>query len=242
MFENILETKNLTKRFGGLTAVNDVSLTVRAGEIVGLIGPNGAGKTTLINAMSGLNPPTSGTVIFQSEDVTGFSPEKMCHLGLSRTFQIPRPFPNLTVLETVKVAAIFGGHHRGKDVVDYCAHLLEIVEFPLPINTVCNKLNTVQLKRLDLARALASNPKLLFLDEMASGLTEGELHDIIELIVKIKNMGISILIIEHIMKLIMNVCERLIVICFGEKIAEGPVREVVSDPQVIKVYLGAAPE
>ena len=234
-----METNNLTKKFGGLTAVNAVSMTVNQGDIVGLIGPNGAGKTTLINAISGLNPPTSGTVKMFGKETTGLTPEKMCRLGLSRTFQIPSPFPKMTAIESVMTATIFG-NTAGKvaDPVAHSREMLEFVEFPMEETVVAEQLNTVQLKRLDLARALASNPKLLFMDEMASGLSEGELKDIMRIIDKISKKGISILMIEHIMQLIMAVCNRLLCIQFGTKIAEGPTDEVANDPNVSRAYLG----
>jgi branched-chain amino acid transport system ATP-binding protein len=235
----VLETHELTKQFGGLKAVDHVSLHVNEGDVVGLIGPNGAGKTTLVNAISGLNPPTSGRVVMFGEETTGLAPEKMCHRGLSRTFQIPIPFPKMTVLENVKTAAIFGNPAgKIKDPVAHSRNMLAFVDFPLPAETVSEKLNTVQLKRLDLARALASRPKLLFLDELASGLSEGELQDMMKLIHKISDQGITIFMIEHIMQLIMSVCNRLVCIQFGKKIAEGATDEVARDPAVSKAYLG----
>jgi len=237
----LLETKELTKQFGGLIAVNSVSMHVNEGDIVGLIGPNGAGKTTLVNALSGLNPPTSGQVKMFGKNTTGLPPEKMCQLGLSRTFQIPIPFPKMTVLENVMTAAIFGNKHGSvKDPVKHSRKMLEFVDFPINEDTISEQLNTVQLKRLDLARALASQPRLLFLDELASGLSEGELNDMMSLIRKIHAQGITILMIEHIMHLIMNLCNRLLCIQFGTKIAEGPTKEVASDPRVAKAYLGEA--
>jgi branched-chain amino acid transport system ATP-binding protein len=239
----VLETKELTKQFGGLTAVNAVSMHINEGDILGLIGPNGAGKTTLVNAMAGLNPPTSGRVSVFGNNTTGMPPEKMCRLGLSRTFQLPIPFPKMTVLENVMTATIFG-NKRGS-VSNPEAHslkMLEFVDFPVNEDTISEQLNTVQLKRLDLARALASKPKLLFLDELASGLSEGELNDIMKLILKIRDQGVTILMIEHIMHLIMNLCNRLVCIQFGTKIAEGPTQEVANDPKVTKAYLGASEE
>jgi len=239
----VLETKELTKQFGGLTAVNAVSMHINEGDIVGLIGPNGAGKTTLVNAIAGLNPPTSGQVFMFGENTTGKTPEKMCRRRLSRTFQIPVPFPKMTVLENVMTAAIFGNRPGTiKDPADHSRKMLEFVDFPVAEDTISEQLNTVQLKRLDLARALASGPKLLFLDELASGLSEGELKDMITLIFKIRDQGITILMIEHIMQLIMNLCNRLVCIQFGTKIAEGTTEEVANDPAVTKAYLGDAGE
>lgn len=236
---NLLETQELTKRFGGLVAVNQVSLQAAEGEILGLIGPNGAGKTTLLNAMAGLNPPTAGNVFFLGKNVTGLAPEVMCRLGLARTFQIPRPFPKLSVLDNVMVAAVFGKKRRRvTDPTALCREKLSFVEFPVGEDTVSEMLNTVQLKRLDLARALASEPRLLFLDELASGLTEGELADLMAIISKIRDSGVTIIMVEHIMQVIMQLCDRLAVLQFGNKIAEGPTREVARNPAVREAYLG----
>ena len=236
---NVLEAKDVTKQFGGLVAVNRVSIHVEEGEILGLIGPNGAGKTTLLNTIAGLDPPTSGSINFLGEATAGFTPEMMCHRGLSRTFQIPRPFPKMTVLENVMVASVFG--NRDKKMVDPISHsrkLLDFVEFSMTDEILSETLNTVQLKRIDLARALASNPKLLLLDELASGLTEGELADLMTIIRKTRKMRITIIMVEHIMHVIMNLCDRLAVLQFGNKIAEGPTQEVARDPKVAEAYLG----
>jgi len=236
---NVLEAKDVTKQFGGLVAVNRVSIHVEEGEILGLIGPNGAGKTTLLNTIAGLDPPTSGSINFLGEATAGFTPEMMCHRGLSRTFQIPRPFPKMTVLENVMVASVFGNRDKKRvDPISHSRKLLDFVEFSMTDEILSETLNTVQLKRIDLARALASNPKLLLLDELASGLTEGELADLMTIIRKTRKMGITIIMVEHIMHVIMNLCDRLAVLQFGNKIAEGPTQEVARDPKVAEAYLG----
>ncbi len=164
----------------------------------------------------------------------------MCHLGLSRTFQIPRPFPKMTALENVMTATIFGNHYNPvSDPPEHSRKQLEFVEFPMSEDTLCETLNTVQLKRLDLARALASQPKVILLDELAAGLTFGELKDLMSIIRKIRDQGTTILMVEHIVQVIMNLCDRLVVIQFGNKIAEGRTQEVARDPKVERAYLGA---
>jgi len=238
---SVLETKGLSKYFEGLKAVDNVSMTVEEGEIVGLIGPNGAGKTTFLNAIAGLDPPTAGSVFFLGEETTGLPPEEMCHRGLSRTFQIPRPFPKMTVLENVMVAAIFG-EKRQRSVAEAASvarEKLAFVDFSMPEDMLTEKLNAVQLKRLDLARALASSPKFLLLDELASGLRGAELEELMAIIRRIRDSGVTILMIEHIMQVIMGLSDRLVVLNFGNKIAEGPTMMVAEDPLVNEAYLGS---
>jgi branched-chain amino acid transport system ATP-binding protein len=235
----MLETREVVKNFGGLTAVNHVSVSVKEGEIFGLIGPNGAGKTTFLNCVAGTYPPTSGKARFAGEDTTGAAADVMCRKGMSRTFQIPLPFPKLTVLESVLVGAIFGADSgSGKPPEQRAREALEFVKFPMPLDTPAGRLNTVQLKRLDLARALACGPKLLLLDELASGLTPGELDDMMSLIRQIRDRGITIIVVEHIMRVIQGICDRVMVLEYGSKIAEGTTDDVLKNPRVVKAYLG----
>ena len=235
----LLETKNVTKRFGGLVAVNDVTLNVDKGEILGIIGPNGAGKTTFLNCIAGFYAPEEGHVIFEGKDVTGFAQERLCHLGISRTFQSARGFPKMTALENVMVGVIFGAQ-KPKNAREKAQELLDFVEFPLSSDVVVEDLNTIQLKRVELARSLATDCKLLLMDEVAAGLTPPELPGFISLVKKIRDSGVTIICIEHLMKFITGTCDRIAVLEFGAKIAEGEPLEVMSQEHVINAYLGNA--
>ncbi len=238
MSKKILVTENLSKHFGGLKAVNDVSIYVEEGDIFGLIGPNGAGKTTLQNAIAGTFAPTSGRVFFEDKEITGFKPHQVCRAGINRTYQIVRSFPRMTARENVMIGGIFGAGLSERQARERAKELLEFVEFPIDPDTPANALNTMQLKRVEMAKALASDCRLLFLDEVAAGLTPGELNDIIVLIRRIRDRGVTILIVEHLMKLIMEVCNRLAVLCFGELLAMDVPEVVTCDERVCKAYLG----
>jgi branched-chain amino acid transport system ATP-binding protein len=234
----LMETRGVCKRFGGLQAVKDVSLTVEKGEIVGLIGPNGAGKTTFLNSIAGVYRPERGKVIFNGQDITGWTADRICHAGMARTFQIVHSFPQMSALENVMIGAVFGGKKDKIPPEQKAAEMLDFVEFPLSHDTLAMNLNTIQLKRLETARALSTGCELLLLDEVAAGLTPAELDDLCVLIKKIRNSGIAIIMVEHLMKLIMGCCDRIAMLCFGEKIAEGTPREIVDNKQVEEAYLG----
>lgn len=234
----MLEVSGVTKRFGGLVAVNEVSLQVEEGQIFGLIGPNGAGKTTLLNVIAGVYRPEAGKVRLKGADITGFSPDMVCKKGIARTFQIVRSFPNMTVLENAMVPVIFGTGTRVANPSRRAEEILDFVEFPAARDTLAKNLNTVQLKRLDLARALASDCRLLLLDEIAAGLTPTELIDLIKLVRKIRDRGVTIITIEHLMRVIMEICDRIAVLQYGQKIAEGTPEEISRNPKVAEAYLG----
>ncbi|MGB9887157.1 MAG: ABC transporter ATP-binding protein [Moorellales bacterium] len=236
----ILEIEDLTKRFGGLVAVNNLSLHVEEGEIVGLIGPNGAGKTTVFNLVSGALVPDEGRIRFKGREIGGRKPHQICRLGVARTFQSVRIFPSLTVYENVLTGCVFGaaGRVAHSEVAREVEAALEFVGLDRMAAAPARDLTLVNQKRLEVARALACRPELLLLDEMMAGLNPAEVGEAMELIGRIRERGITVVMIEHVMKAIMTVCHRIVVLHHGEKIAEGKPEEVAQNRQVIEVYLG----
>ena len=247
MEENrILEVKSATKRFGGLIAVNDVTMHVNRGEILGLIGPNGAGKTTLFNGIAGASRLTEGEVIFDGQDITNLTANVRCKLGIGRTFQITKPFEKMTVLENVSVGALFAQPGKVKEFSRAelerseaeAEEVLKFLGLDHKKDLLAGKLNVPERKRLEVCRALAGKPKLLLLDEVIAGLNPSEVGGMMEHIKEINRTGVSILMIEHVMKAIVGVSDRVAVLCFGKKIAEGSPQEVLSNPEVVEAYLG----
>jgi len=237
----MLSIKEVSKHFGSITAVKDVSFRIKKGAIVGLVGPNGAGKSTLLNVVSGVYSPSSGSIVFDGRDITNLSPNKVCKLGIAKTFQLVHSFPELSAFQNVLVGALFG--NSGKisfvEARDKVEKNLEFVGYPLDkINYPVKNLNVVELKRVQLARALATDPKLLLLDEVTTGLNPKESNDAISLIQKIREFGITILMVEHVMRVIMNVSDSIVVLHHGEKIAEGTPAEISKNENVINSYLG----
>ena len=239
--EPILVATGITKKFGGLAAVDGVDLTIRRGEILGVIGPNGAGKTTFVNCMTGLDKPTAGAILFNDRDITKTPSFRIGHLGMARTFQVVKPLRQLTVRENVATGAMFGARGRQRTAAQaraYADEVLERVALADKRDRTATELTIPDLKRLELAKALAMDPTLLFLDEVMAGLNQSEIEKAMELILTINRSGVTIFVIEHVMKAIMGISDRLVVLHFGRKIAEGDPKAIVESPEVIEAYLG----
>lgn len=233
----LLEVKNVTKKFGGLIAVNQVDMQVEEGQIVGVIGPNGAGKTTLFNCIAGALAPSSGSIVFNGHEIAGKKPYQICHAGVTRTFQVVKPFASKSVLYNTVVGAFANTDHLHEAEREAC-DVLKFLDLYKKKDVTAKNLTLPERKKLELVRALATRPKLLLLDEVMAGLRPSEVTEMLPVIRKINETGVTIIIVEHIMQAIMNLSELIYVINFGKKIAEGDPRKVVADQEVIKAYLG----
>jgi branched-chain amino acid transport system ATP-binding protein len=235
----LLSLQGVTKRFGGLQALTKVTFDLPEGQILGLIGPNGAGKTTLFNTINGVYPPEEGRVIFRDKDVTRARPYDHARLGMARTHQIVQPLNDLSVRENVMVGACFGHEHQNLSNSSAIAdEVLEFVGLAVRADQLAGSLNVAQKKRLEMARALAAHPYLLLLDEVLAGLNSSEIDNMVQTVLKIREQGITIIMIEHVMKAVMNVSDRIIVLDYGEQIAEGNPETIAKDQKVIEAYLG----
>jgi branched-chain amino acid transport system ATP-binding protein len=236
----LLEGEGVTRYFGGLAAVSGVNFGVDPGEVVGLIGPNGAGKTTLFNLISGALATKAGIIRFKDQQINGLKPNRICRMGVARTFQSVKVFPNLPVWENVLLGSLFGasGKLSSADATGKAAGLLEFVGLSAVRATPAKDLTLANQKRVEVARALATKPELLLLDELMAGLNPTEVAQAMELVTRIRDTGITIFMIEHVMKAIMSVCDRIIVLHHGKKIAEGTPREIATSKTVVEVYLG----
>lgn len=235
----ILSIRNISKHFGGVLALNNVSFDVEYGEILGLMGPNGAGKTTLLNIIAGEYRPDSGRVLFKGKDITGHSPDQSCSMGISRTYQIPQPFISLTVRDNLRVSATFGRKKRQKNEVDFDS-ILKLADLTGKQDTLASDLPILALKKLELARALASEPELILLDEVAAGLTDPEIPQILDTIKEIRRSGITVILVEHVMKVMTGAVDRIVVLDKGTTICRGTPDAVIKDCNVIEAYFGTS--
>jgi len=233
----LLEVTGITKRFGGLCAVNQLNLSLDKGQILGLIGPNGAGKTTAFNMISGFYQPDEGEIIFDGKDITGLRPDQVCKLGVTRTFQVVKPFPQLSVLDNVMIGAYNRTNDR-KESKEKAEDIIEFLGMQDFKEMTAGSLSVAHRKRLEVAKALATDPKIILLDEAMAGLRPTETNEMIGLVRQISRQGIALLLVEHVMRVIMSLAERIVVIHHGEKIAEGEPQQIVQDKAVIDAYLG----
>jgi branched-chain amino acid transport system ATP-binding protein len=244
MASPLLEVEDMGKRFGGFVALDGINLTVQEGERVGLIGPNGSGKSTLVNCMCGTLTNETGIVRFNGESVNGLAAHERTHRGMARSFQLPRPFGTLSVAENLRIPLLYtvaarrGAHLSQHEIDARCRELIGLVGLADKADKLPRDLTQVEMRKLELARAMAAEPKLLIADEAMAGLSQSEVTDIVELLIKLNERGITIILIEHIMRAVMSFSQRLVVLVSGKKIADGKPDEVVDNPEVIGAYLG----
>jgi branched-chain amino acid transport system ATP-binding protein len=237
---SLVELEGVSKSFGSLHALDDVSLTLDEGEAVGIVGPNGAGKTTLLNVVSGSTRPDRGRVLFAGRDVTRLAGNRHCRAGIARTFQIPRPFAELTAYENVLVGATYGGREASEQRVHQaCVNALHSARLLDKANALAGRLTLLERKRLELARALVTSPRVLLLDEVAGGLTEPEVNELVETVKELRAEGVAIVWIEHIVHALLSVVDRLVALAAGRKLIEGDPQTVIESPQLRDVYLGS---